>query len=101
MCLFKEEAKVSDPDKATFVYHWYGSNSYIMFENKFYKKYLVCDQGHPTNLFLTLSVPRRNLAGWQNIRCSNELAGKFLIVRGFGWELLTFLAFQAGLAEKL
>ena len=58
-------------------------------------------QGHPTNLFLTLSVPHRNLAGWQNIRCSNELAGKFLIVRGFGWELLTFLAFQAGLAEKL
>ena len=40
------------------------------------------------------------LAG-KNIRCSNELAGKFLIVRGFGWELLTFLAFQAGLAEKL
>ena len=58
-------------------------------------------QGHPTNLFLTLSVPHRNLAGWQNIRCSNELAGKFLIVRGFGWELLTFLAFQAELAEKL
>ena len=42
-------------------------------------------QGHPTNLFLTLSVPHRNLAGWQNIRCSNELAWKFLIVRGFGW----------------
>ena len=61
----------------------------------------TCLQGHPTNLFLTLSVPHRNLAGWQNIRCSNELAGKFLIVRGFGWELLTFLAFQAELAEKL
>ena len=58
-------------------------------------------QEHPTNLFLTLSVSHRNLAGWQNIRCSNELAGKFLIVRGFGWELLTFLAFQAELAEKL
>ena len=58
-------------------------------------------QGHPTNLFLTLSVPHRNLAGWQNIRCSNELAEKFLIVRGFGWELLTFLVFQAELAEKL
>ena len=58
-------------------------------------------QGHPTNLFLTLSVPHSNLAGWQNIRCFNELAGKFLIVRGFGWELLTFLAFQAELAEKL
>ena len=62
---------------------------------------LVLPQGHPTNLFLTLSVPHRNLAGWQNIRCSNELAGKFFIVRGFGWELLTFLAFQAELAEKL
>ena len=62
---------------------------------------LISKKGHPTNLFLTLSVPHRNLAGWQNIRCSNELAGKFLIVRGFGWELLTFLAFQAGLAEKL
>ena len=58
-------------------------------------------QGHPTNLFLTLSVPHRNLAGWQNITCSNGLAGKFRIVRGFGWELLTFLAFQAELAEKL
>ena len=58
-------------------------------------------QGHPTNLLLTLSVPHRNLAGWQNIRCSNDLAGKCLIVRGFGWELLTVLAFQAELAEKL
>ena len=58
-------------------------------------------QGHPTNLLLTLSVPHRNLAGWQYIRCSNDLAGKFLIVRGFGWELLTVLAFQAKLAEKL
>ena len=58
-------------------------------------------QGHPTNLFLTLSVPHRNLAGWQNIRCSNELAGKFHIVRGFGWELLNVLAFQVELAEKL
>ena len=28
------------------------------------------------------------------------MAGKFLIVRGFGWELLTLLAFQAELAEK-
>ena len=26
-------------------------------------------QGHPTNLFLTLSVPQRNLAGWQKYRC--------------------------------
>ena len=32
-------------------------------------------QGHTTNLFLTLSVPQRNLAGWQNSRCSDELAG--------------------------
>ena len=45
LCLFKEEAKVSDPDKATFVYHWY-----IMFENKFYKKYLVCDSTGNTTL---------------------------------------------------
>ena len=35
------------------------------------------------------------------IRCSNGLAGKFLIVRGFGWELLNVLAFQVELAEKL
>ena len=34
-------------------------------------------QGHPTNLFLTLSVPQRNLAGWQKYRCFDELAGKF------------------------
>ena len=47
-------------------------------------------QGHPTNLFLTLSVPQRNLAGWQKYRCSDELAGKFIIDRGFVWELLTF-----------
>ena len=67
--------------------------------NKYARKGSV--QGHPTNLFLTLSVPHRNLAGWQNIRCSIKMAGKFLIVRGFGWELLTFLAFQAELAEKL
>ena len=53
------------------------------------------------NLLLTLSVPHRNLAGWQNIRCSNDLAGKFLIVRGFGWELLNVLEFQVELAEKL
>ena len=33
--------------------------------------------GHPTNLFLTLSVPQRNLAGWQKYRCFDELAGKF------------------------
>ena len=62
---------------------------------------LISKKGYPTNLFLTLSVPHRNLAGWQNIRCSIKMAGKFLIVRGFGWELLTFLAFQAELAEKL
>ena len=47
-------------------------------------------QGHPTNLFLTLSVPQRNLAGWQKYICSDELAGKFVIDRGFAWELLTF-----------
>ena len=46
--------------------------------------------GHPTNMFLTLSVPQRNLAGWQKYRCADELAGKFIIDRGFGWELLTF-----------
>ena len=46
--------------------------------------------GHPTNLFLTLSVPQRNLAGWQKYRCFDELAGKFTIDRGFAWELLTF-----------
>ena len=34
-------------------------------------------QGHPTSLFLTLSVPQRNLAGWQKYRCFDELAGKF------------------------
>ena len=36
----------------------------------------------PTNLFLTLSVPQRNLAGWQNSRCSEELAGKFVTAEG-------------------
>ena len=36
-------------------------------------------QGHPTNLFLTLSVPQRNLVGWQNSSCSDELAGKFVL----------------------
>ena len=51
---------------------------------------LVTSQGHPTNLFLTLSVPQRNLAGWQKYRCFDELAGKFLIDSGFAWELLTF-----------
>lgn len=50
LCLFKEQAKLSHPDKATFVYHWYGYNSYIMFENKFYKKYLVCDSTGITTL---------------------------------------------------
>lgn len=50
LCLFKEEAKVPDPDKATFVFHWYGWNSYIMFENKFYKKYLVSDSTGNTTL---------------------------------------------------
>ena len=44
-------------------------------------------QGHPTNLFLTLSVPQRNLAGWQKYTCPDA---KFVIDRGFGWELLTF-----------
>ena len=34
-------------------------------------------QGHPTNLFLTLSVPQRNLAAWQKYRCFDDLAGKF------------------------
>ena len=34
-------------------------------------------QGHPTNLFLTLSIPQRNLAGWPKYRCFDELAGKF------------------------
>ena len=47
-------------------------------------------QGHPTNLFLTLSVPQRNLAGWQKYRRFDELGGKFIIDRGFSWELLTF-----------
>ena len=31
-------------------------------------------QGHPTNLFLTLSVPQKNLAGWQNSRCFDKVA---------------------------
>ena len=55
-------------------------------------------QGHPTNLFLTLSVPQRNLAGWKKYRCSDELAGKFIIGRGFAWELLTFssISIRAG-----
>ena len=38
---------------------------------------VIIIQGHPTNLFLTLSVPQRNLAGWQKYRCFDELAGKF------------------------
>ena len=37
-----------------------------------------------------ISVPQRNLAGWQKYRCFDELAGKFIIDRGFAWELLTF-----------
>ena len=41
------------------------------------------------NLFLTLSVPQRNLAGWQKYRCFDEVAGKFIIDRGFACELLT------------
>ena len=47
-------------------------------------------QWHPTNLFLTLSVPQRNLAGWQNSRCSDELAGKFVTGEGFVLELMKF-----------
>ena len=31
-----------------------------------------------------------DLADWQKYRCSDKLAGKFIIDRGFGWELLTF-----------
>ena len=53
--------------------------------------YAPCNvQGHPTNLFLSLSVPQRNLAGWQKYRCFDELVGNFVIHRGFAWELLTF-----------
>lgn len=47
-------------------------------------------QGHPTNLFLTSSAPRRNIVSWRNVMCSDQLVGKFLIARGFGCELLTF-----------
>ena len=45
--------------------------------------FVALTQRHPTNLFLTLSVPQSNLAGWQKYRCSDELAGKFIIDRGF------------------
>ena len=41
------------------------------------RKNIEQKQGHPTNLFLTLSVPQRNLAGWQKYRCFDELPGKF------------------------
>ena len=47
-------------------------------------------QGHPTNLFLTSSVPQMNLAGWQNSRCSDELAAKFVSAEGFVLELKRF-----------
>ena len=43
------------------------------------------NQGHLTNLFLTLSVPQSNLAGWQESRCSDELAGKFVTADGLSW----------------
>ena len=48
--IFKEPDDSSHPDKATFVFHPYGFNSYIMFENKFYKKYLVSDRTGNTTL---------------------------------------------------
>ena len=47
-------------------------------------------QGHPTNLFLTLSVPQRNLAGWQNSRCPDDLVGKFVAAEGFVLEWMMF-----------
>ena len=36
------------------------------------------------------SVPQRNLAGWQNSRCSDELAGKFVTAEGFVLVLMMF-----------
>ena len=52
LCIFKEPGDSSDPDKATFVFYWYpnGFPSYIMFKNKHYKKYLVCDRTGNTTL---------------------------------------------------
>ena len=47
-------------------------------------------QGHSTNLFLTLSVPQRNLAGWQSCRCFDELAGQFFAVEGLVLEVMMF-----------
>ena len=47
-------------------------------------------QGHSTNLFLTLSVPQRNRAGWQNCRCFDELAGQFFAVEGLVLEVMMF-----------
>ena len=48
-------------------------------------------QGHPTNLLPTLSVPQRNLAGWQKYTgVSISWLGNFVIDRGFALELLTF-----------
>ena len=57
---------------------------------RFQSKITYFLQGRPTNLFLTLSVSQRNPSGWQKYRCSDELAGKFIIDRGFACELLTF-----------
>ena len=42
------------------------------------------------NLFLALSVPQSNLSGWQNGRCSDELAGKFVTTEGSVLELMMF-----------
>ena len=47
-------------------------------------------RGHPTNLFLTLSVTQRNLAGWETSDCFDKLAGKFITVEGLILELMMF-----------
>ena len=37
---------------------------------------------------------------WQKYRCNDELAGKFIIDRGFAWELLTFSSISTELAVE-
>ena len=69
----------------------------IAFTSYSYGVGLSVVQGHPTNLFVTLTVPQRNLAGWHNSRCSDELTGKFGTAEGF---VLEFEAYLGGKALK-
>ena len=50
-----------------------------------YRKHSYHGEGAPNE-----SVPQRNLAGWQNSRCSDDLAGKFVTAEGSVLELMMF-----------